>query len=78
MTMPIPRTTKSEIDHGVTEHSNVHVACCVDDEYVKGAAVTLVSAARNLGERRTLHVELVDGGILSLIHISEPTRRITI
>ena len=40
MTMPIPRTTKSEIDHGVTEHSTVHVACCVDDEYVKGAAVT--------------------------------------
>jgi lipopolysaccharide biosynthesis glycosyltransferase len=63
MTIPILRTTKSEIDHGVTEHSTVHVACCVDDEYVKGAAVTLVSAARNLGERRTLHVELVDGGI---------------
>ena len=44
----------------------VHVACCVDDEYVKGAAVTLVSAAKNLGSDRTLCVELVDGGISDL------------
>lgn len=63
MNHPLPAVAQdlSEQPSGLTD--TVHVACCVDDEYVKGVAVTLVSAAAHLGPGRTLCVELVDGGI---------------
>lgn len=41
----------------------IHLACCVDDRYVMGLAVTLTSAAQSLNPGCRFIVDLVDGGI---------------
>lgn len=45
------------------ERTAVHVACCADNAYVMGLAVTLTSAAQSLDSQHRLIVDLVDGGI---------------
>lgn len=66
MNQPLPSVARVQSESPSSLTGAVHVACCVDDEYVKGVAVTLVSAAKHLDSDRTLWVELVDGGISDL------------
>ena len=65
---PVDPSVASSIAPTSTNHSPataepIHVACCVDDRYIMGLAVTLQSAATHLSLGRRLVVDLVDGGV---------------